>query len=282
MKFRAYVDQGHWANQLHRLAAAMGKSLDEAVRQQAGLVCIDCMRLTPPFPSTEGVKGESKALTAKFPEHKKAGERAIMRDLKRVFRPASMFPGASIGDDRAKAVAKLARSGDLEGIKSLFRSGGIKRLVGIQKRATMDVFKSKRNRRGRVSPTFRGFLLHTGSAPEYRRRRTGKIESYGGLSAVYNAAIKRLGMAKAGWLKAADALGVGKRVPAWVRRHGTRNGIFRHEGEGVRQSVVLGSGVPYMQEKGRDLGIVTIALEGRQRLIEKQIAATLRKRKVAT
>jgi hypothetical protein len=282
MKFRAYVDQGHWANQLHRLAAAMGKSLDEAVKQQAGLVCIDCMRLTPPFPSTTGVKGDSKALRSSFGQHKKAGEAAIMRDLKRVFRPASMFPGASIGDSRAEAVAKLAKEGNLEGIKDLFKSGGIKRLVGIKEAATREIYKAKRNQRGRVSPTFRGFLLHTGIAPQFEDRRTGKIEAYGGLASLYKATIKRLGMAKAGWLKAADALGVGKRVPAWVRRHGTRNGIFRHEGEGVRQSVVLGSGVPYMQYKGRDLGIVTIALEGRQRLIEKQIAATLRKRKVVS
>lgn len=278
MKFRAYVDQGHWANQLHRLAAAMGKSLDEAVRQQAGLVCIDCMKLTPPFPS-EG-KARSKALSSGWSAHRKAGEAAVAKDFRRVFRSASNVRPLSRGSNLAERAATLATQGDIQGLRKLIGSAWLDSITSIIPVANPVAHKRQRQKNGRVSPTFRGILVHTGRVPDFARFRSERLEAYGNIQGLYRRTIKRVGIAKAGWLKAADALGVGKRVPAWVRRHGTRNGIFRHEGEGVRQSVVLGSGVPYMQEKGRDLGIVTIALEGRQRLIEKQIAATLRKRKV--
>lgn len=282
MKFRAYIDQGHWTNQLHRLARAMGKSLEEAVKQQAGLVTLDAMLLTPPFPSEGG--GGSKALKSSWPAHRKAGEAAVARDLKRVFRPASNWTGLSTGkgrDNRADQAAKLARSGDLDGIKALFKSGRIKRVVALANASDAAQHKAKRNRRGHVSPSFRGILVHTGRVPTFEQRREGRVEKYGGLQGLYRRTIKAIGFAKAGWLKAAQQLGVAKRVPAWVRRHSSAPGVYRPEGKDLMQAVTVGNAVPYIQEAGRELQIVRVAMAGRSRLMEKQIAQTLRKRKVA-
>ena len=282
MKFRAYVDQGHWANQLHRLARAMGVSLADAIRQQAGLVTLDAMRLTPPFPS-EG-QGGSKALTSKWPEHLRAGKEAIARDIRQVFRPASNWTQLSRGkgrDNRANQAAKLARSGDLDGIKALFKSGRIKRVVALANAADASQHKAKRNRRGHVSPSFRGILVHTGRVPTFQARRLDRLERYGGLPALFRSAAKSIGFAKAGWLKAAQQLGVAKRVPAWVRRHSSAPGIYRPEGKDLVRAVTVGNAVPYIQEAGRELRITQVAMAGRSRLMEKQIAQTLRKRKVA-
>lgn len=282
MKFRAYIDQGHWTNQLHRLARAMGTSIDEAVKQQAGLVTLDAMRLTPPFPSEGG--GGSKALKSGWSAHRKAGENAVAMDLKRVFRPASNWTQLSRGngrDNRASQAATLAKRGDLDGIKALFKSGRIKRVVALVNTADASQYKAKRNRRGHVSPSFRGILVHTGRVPEFEQRRDGRVEAYGGVRALYRRTIKAIGYAKAGWLKAAEQLGVAKRVPAWIRRHASAPGIYRPEGKDLVRAVTVGNAVPYIQEAGRELRIAQVAMAGRSRLMEKQIAQVLRKRKVA-
>ena len=279
MKFRAYVDQVKWADQLKKLAEATGLSLRDAIKQQAGLVCIDAMKMTPPFPSTRGVKGGANALKTPFTQHRKAGERAIMRDIKRVYKPASMWPDMTTGSDKAKQIAKYARKGNITAIHGITSHGYVKRISKIEKKATLEFMKAQRTRSGRVSPGY-GALLHTGRIPDFQKRETDVLESYGGLKRIYNALRKRLGIAKSGWVKAADSLGVGKRVPNWIRRHGTGNGIYRLQRGKVDWAVIMGNATPFIQEKGRDLRIVELALEGRQRLIEKQIAATLRKRKV--
>ena len=280
MKFKAYVDQGHWTNQLHRLANAMGKGLEEAVRQQAGLVCLDAMRLTPPFPN----KGGSKALRSSWAEHRKAGQEAVAKNIKMFYKPASTFYRMTREDRGALAFAELAKRNDIDGIRAKFSKvpSSLQRVLGVRHEVDAGEYNARRNRRGRIPTSERGFLLHSGRVPKWTPRpKENQVAAFPGLRALFKRQTRYLGLAKAGWAKACDALGIGRRVPSWIHAHKAKaKGIFHDDGTGPKYIVTAGSPVDYMQDLGGQLRIVQTAMAGRLRLMEKQIAMTLRKRKV--
>ena len=87
----------------------------------------------------------------------------------------------------------------------------------------------------------------------------------------------RVGNAKAGWMQAATALGV-KSIPQWIsRQRGTGSGVYKVTTHKGWPAYTVGNAVPYIQEKGRELGIIKRGLKYRIHAMKKQLVMTLRK-----
>ena len=280
MKITAMIDRGHWANQIHKLAAVMGQTVEEVVRGQAALVARDCIKLTPP------IGPGYRPLTEGFPVQLKAGRDAIAADIQRVYRSADTFSLFSQSEETvgglAKAAAGLAKAGRWDRIQVMTKNGALQRMLGLVNRADAAFYDAKRMKRtGRPGPKFRGYFLHTGTVPRYREPGPidGKLTNYGGMNRLAQQKAKQIGIAKAGWVGSMDALG-GKRswAPRWVRRHASKaagSSVLEITG-GLKASVTVGNGVPYIQETGASLRVVENAMKHRKRNIVKQIEQAIR------
>ena len=283
MKIRADLDRGAWTNQLRKLSEVMGQTMDEAVRGQARLVIRDCIRLTPPFTAKP-----YKPYTESFKAQLKAGERAVQKSVLRVFRPANAFWVLSTNreggkDERAKQAATYAKRGDIGGIRKLFfDSKPMQRLIAVERAANPHTYDMTRGRDGRPPRKFGGIMIHKGTVPTWGNRRGKKgVTKYGGIDAIYKDKVAKLGIAKAGWLDAADKLGLpAKDCPAWVRKHKGRasgGSVYRFV-EGVKAMVICGNGVPYIQKSGATLRIAQTALKNREQNLYKQISMAIKKK----
>lgn len=284
MKLTVSLDKGKWDNALRELAEVMGQTVEEACRGQARLVLRDCIRFTPPF-----TKKPYAPITESFKKQFEAGKEAIKGDILRVFRPANWLWTMTIDkkgqkSDRAKAVAKFARKGDIAGIKKLFPAGDkIRRLKAVEKVANPLYYEqTRRTKTGRPPRKFPGVLIHRGTVPTWENRNNLKgMTTYGKLHQIFKEKVKGIGTAKAGWLYAADKLGLPSRdVPSWVRRHqgkvGTA-GVFDVV-EGLKATVTCGNTLSWIQESGKTLRVVNMALKNRMRNLPKQIEMAAKKK----
>lgn len=283
------IDRADLRQNLEKLSRVMGQTFHEVVKGQARLITRDCIKRTPPF---TGKKGEYAPNTEPFPSQLKAGQDAIRNDLLRVFRPANSFWSLCADRDGnkgelAKAAAKFARRGDLEGLKSLpFKSPFLRSIVGLQKAADPTYYEGLRNNsRGRPPIKSKGVLVHNGKVPTFQNAVTPRgLTNYGGLAKIYKAKIARIGLAKAGWLTALNRLdGTAKMSSKWINRHkGRATGYLRwNVTKPAFPVVTVANTVPHVQQAGRERRIVENALRDRSRNLPKQIEAAVRAQKRA-
>ena len=83
-----------------------------------------------------------------------------------------------------------------------------------------------------------------------------------------------VGKLKAGWLPAAQALGVS--LPAWITRHGGRGRILDRTGDPDNPEIVLANSVSYASAQEADGRFAKIALEHRQGAMQRQLDARMR------
>lgn len=270
---RATIERGHMANQLRKLSAALGQTMEETITGQAKLLVRDCVKATPPF--TPG-KNFSESLA----KQKEVGERAVHRDLARVYREAGGYKPLTEGR-LARRVAKLVMRGDEAKAVEELKLSKIN-VAGIERRATKGYIESQRNKRGQV-PYRKNqvVIIHDGQVPAFipsafneRNKPDDPI-----LRELLEERLARVGNAKSGWATAAQSLGL--KLPRWIKRQkGAAFGVFKREGQGVKHAVTVGNGVPYIQDTGKELGIIRWAMKNRERNIEKQIRMTLKKKGV--
>lgn len=265
---RVAIDRGHWANQVRRLAAVMGQSIDEVLTGQAKLFVRDAMKFTPPF-------GDAP-ITEKPARQIEIGKAAIVADLRRMFRPASFFP-IFTENRRASYFAKLAREGRTDRLLEYARMGGARNLSGHVLEATPQFARSQADRRMRYRKKD-GTLVHPGTVQtfDWTADFPDQLPLDKSIRAVAERKMAMVGNAKAGWVTAAKALKVP--VPGVIRRlPGASAGIYERRGAGVKLSITVGNRVRYMQGRP-ELSIIRRAWGNRQRNIEKQIANAIKAR----
>ena len=268
MKFSARIERGNWANQVRRLIDAYGKGADEVLRSQARLFVRDAMRFTPPF--------GDEPIRESWGTQRKMGIGAIVDDMKKMMLAASQLRILSAGSPTAHLWKKqLAEEEEptLRRLQATIKTE--KRLLwGVWPEAKVARVEGKMGR-GRRYKKAGSYLLYNGEPPPYFAPR-GRLDIPPELREIVKRKTKKVGRSKAGWVKAADALGL-KGIPAWVRKEtGISNGIFSSEGSGLEISYTVGSLVPWMQHKGKELNIIERAWRNRQRNIEKEIENVLR------
>lgn len=219
-------DEVGFRNTLGRIAELGRKSLQEVNRDQGRLFVQDASGFTPPF----GKMPIKETQAAK----RKIGEDAVERDIKRGFYPADEIKAASTYGPMTKRQESLqsgfkraVRKKDIPLMETLLRNMRW-RNAGVLLTVEPERHQSMRNSRGRVSKAASYVVL---GGKRARISYTRKVQ-------------KNVGLAKAGWSKAYDALG-GK-VPGWLQKHSKAMGVF-FEAIGDTPSVTVGNAVPHAQ-----------------------------------
>lgn len=233
------------AHELHRWAAAANLSIGEAVRDEMRLVLTACVRRTPPFSGADLRRMVGSDITGNA---KQVGEKAVERDVRKVFRPVSGLDLFSDNEGFRRAVF----AGDKKEVEKFLK--GASNYRGVVDSADESAMLENRIRRGRVGrfPKWRATLS---SLPGQRLADSNKAD---------------VGRAKAGWGTACAQFGV--KLPRWVTKHREPGAAVDQTSRPVGKIVASASnGVPWIQATGRELAIVTGALREREKALEAKV-----------
>lgn len=262
---KAYIDHGHWSNQVRKLNRIMQQTMEQTLRGQAKLFVRDAIRFTPPF-------GDAP-ITEPFAKQLEIGRESVFRDRKRVFVEASSMRELCQGRF-GREITRLVAKGNTAKANELLLTKLKRNTSGLQLSALNMTWRGKRNRRGVVPRGNAPSILHDGVLPEYRPELNGlkTLPQDPELRRILEEKLARVGAAKSGWAKAARALKLP--LPPWIRKgKGAQSGTYHETGSSSAFAVEVRNNVPFIQATGRELKIVARAWKNRERNIAKQIEA---------
>lgn len=187
MDFFIKLDSLQYRNSVARLIKEKRADAKLLLQEEARLLVKGLVGITPPHTEDEGRK-------------------AIDRNLRRAFSPLDPQNFSSDGTPAGKRIAVLIRNNDIVGLNALFARMKRGKLAGktvLMPDQLPGIHRRLMNSRGRVSKS--NFLTTLSTFRRYR-----------------DAIWKRVGWAKAGWLAAAQAVGLS--LPGYVTRHSSRLG----------------------------------------------------------
>lgn len=236
--------------QIARFAKISGKDVGVVLKDETRLLVKAFVARTPPYSGKElatmGAPGwEGTAF--------RIGADRVARDIRRVYKTSE-----DLGMFNQPELQKLLRKGNVEGLEKVFKE---KELNFLKVTEGVDPWdhKSQRISRGRVkSKPLRTFVIRKAALNRYISERQ-----------------KRVGMAKAGWMKAAATFGVP--LPTWVTDI-PQPGIAEDKTANTEDpSVVAANLVPWAQRFGDDLDTVSEPVRFRSRAIQTKIEAAISK-----
>jgi len=187
------VEQEKLQQAFIKYAAVTSKKLGAVVKQNARLIAWNLMHNTQPYGMTLASR--------------KMGEAAVIRDVGKVYAPASAVYQQLIEMEAAniaKSWYKLVKSGQFQKAEAMLRKTTLTdRNASISAPLNPELHRKIRNSSGRVSRHRAAQIV-----PDAK-----EIKEYGKQRAAL------VGFGKAGWLTAASSLGSIARVPAWITRH---------------------------------------------------------------
>jgi hypothetical protein len=238
------LDSNKLNAQIAEFIRQTGREAGKVLKAQARLLVRDLIAATPPF----GKAAFSRDVES-YNDQRAIGRKAVERDIRKVF--------VSLRDyikelDNVKLAAALTQAGglgassniktrkqsfrkssvDMPALEAIFRNMGKEGRVIMEVNA--DLHKKARNRRGRTVG---------GKSNRYVVVRERSLDKY--ISEVQ----RRVGYAKAGWMKAAIALGV-KGIPNWIKQHVTA-GVFEDRTNASNMSVTVGNLVEFQEDFDR-------------------------------
>jgi hypothetical protein len=187
------VDNAELNRTLRSFVGVMRKELSTEIRNQARLACRDAINYTPPL-----IKGSPTYQTVAPMEQRRAGEKAVRRDVAKVY---LALEDLRISDDAkfphlAKWLHRYGRQGATGKVEKILRD--FQWNVPVSREALPGAHESARNHRGRVNARrARNIVLSKRTIEQYTRKQQ-----------------KKVGRAKAGWNNSAAKLGL--KVPNWV------------------------------------------------------------------
>jgi len=230
---------------LRKMASLTGKALQEILKQQAGLIARDAMRLTPPF-------GKAP-LKESYANQRRIGNAAVDKDVGKAFKPLADY---RIIQDAGKndrslgaAVSRAVKKKDFHLAEALLAKAQLKPLAIIEE-ATLALHQQK----GGKTHDFKG-----------RSYRVIKARS---IAALRNKLKSQVGEAKCGWMKAIRMFERAEKVPNWITRHGERGGIVAESPSDSKPSVTVGNSINYVQDRAPQ--IVELVWRVRTHAAEKQ------------
>ena len=220
------------------------KDVGEILRSQARLFCIDMLHVTQPW--GKGTKA------------KKMGEKAVKYDIQKVY--LTEYDLYEVikkhGEREAKWFYKLVKNGDVKEAIELAASLNINIKLNLFDGGKEH--KKKRDRKGRVNRNHDSAFGMSHKVRDY----TKEVQ-------------KRVGMAKAGWAHAAERLGTGRRIPAWIKKNKPQNlGTIKISSRGGIEQVLVINSVKYigkLVDKYHMLKALNSRARAIQRLVKKVI-----------
>jgi hypothetical protein len=229
-------DRAGYDRKVRQFAAFQRAGLGGVIRDETRLAIIECVERTPPFDGKR-MKGGGK----------KAGEAAVKRDVKKVFRDPRFLDLYANNDGFKRAVDR----GDLVMVDLFLKKA--KRYESTDKMPTGKAHREKRDSRGRVRLGNRWHSILDGSA----------------IGTFIEKAMARVGFARSGWAKGGSTFGAN--LPAWITRHhapGTASDLTQNTETPMTE---VANALPWIQEAGRRLKIVQVAMFARQKKLEAKI-----------
>jgi hypothetical protein len=229
-------DKVGYDRKVRQFAALQRRDLGAVIRDEARLAVIECAERTPPFDGAK-MKGGGKA----------AGERAVRRDVRKVFVDAKSL---DLWND-SKSYRNAVLKGQVGVIEKILQNA--KRFGGAAMLPTRRHHREQRDRRGRVRQGGKWQAIIGGQA----------IDQYLGW------ALRRVGYARSGWNKAASQFGAA--VPGWAARHSAPGHVADHTRGTETPIAECANTLRWIQEAGRRLRIVEWALKAREKNLEAKI-----------
>lgn len=218
-----------------------GRAVGRAVKQQAKLFLRDLIGATPPF-GKHAFRRDGNDLGAgeSYAEQRAIGERATRRDVKKVYRKFSVLLRWFERHGQAHLahyLGQLMERGDANEITKVLRNlrGTNISRVTVRQMVEPAIHEARRNNRGRV--TRKGsdlFVLNERSLDQYIDEK-----------------VSHVGRAKAGWITAAQGLGL-PNLPMWIRRHSTPGMFVDDSSDELAPSVTVGNLIDYADELRSD------------------------------
>jgi len=223
-----------------RFVLLSGNSIEDELRNQARLFVIDEIRVTPPFHQGVG-QNATKA--------KKAGEKSVSANFNRLFIARDL-----VG---SRKITHLFGRTDVPGLPYVVPAR--ERFPDVQ--GIYDEEKGKAKSRA-----YRGMRFFQKRIPVSRVKARR----------IYQKEIKKIGFLAGGWNVAANALGAGPKVPAFVRRHAGAPGQVIIDFQPQRLRIVLMNQVKYADHVGGLQKRAGFALRKRADAMNAQIPRLIR------
>lgn len=210
-------------------AALAKRDIPDVLRQQAGLVAIRAAMIQPPTANPMGGFSHPGGWAAQL---KKGKERLQSQN----FGEKGMFVEARNIQSKMKSAVKAAIGTDHKMV--FVRKDGTKwivperNLVVAPNNAALSKFRRPFWKGGKVDARHVQSAVAMGDG---YFRFSKMVVSTAAKNAWLRHQWAKLGRAKAGWIRAAQACGVINKLPAWVRRHSGSAGAARHYGSGDKQ-----------------------------------------------
>lgn len=245
------VDYSQFDKAIRRVIDETGRAAGKVIHQQARLFVRDAIKYTPPT-------GKAP-ISESFNAQKKAGEQAIKNDIGAIFRAADELDVISNPSSKGAraAVNRFKRTGDAAGMQAFLRAIGIN--AKVEQALTLGLHSAHRSRA--TGRTLRGQAHHH----LIMQKKT--------INSVTKILLARVGMAKAGWLVPARALGVD--VPNWISRHSGQAGLFRFTENAKGITIEMGNSVRYAQKHDDKNRIIQRALNRRAESMGNQLNAAM-------
>ena len=249
-------DQRDFSKQLDRLRRVVRKDTGELLRAQTRLFVADACALTPPTGGNPlgaaGTARNATSLPGNSLSARKQGQDAVARDIRRLCLSFDDLEMAKGEGRMAVNLRGLLRAGQYGTALQVLDRAGV-RVESIEATATVEVLNRHRDRRGRVVRGRRVLVRDGRSIVRLLRSQQALV-----------------GRAKAGWKRAADALGL--RLPRWITRH-EEPGIFTEQGRGDNRSIIVGNALGYAQKLDQTANIMNRAYRNRLRNLRAQVEA---------
>jgi len=256
--FDVEFDKGRWERTIRELARINRNTIQKQLKLTARLVVEDAMSMTPPIPRGGFGKGN-----AGIKIRKAVGEKSVALDVRK-----TMMPVEDVYVVRNKAkenraglyLRKYLKAGRTGAAQTIFRGLGLGYFGEIHGQAQRFMHEDQRHE-GRVNRKHakRFYILNRASIGTYIKERQKQV--WKGVS---------------GWNRAAAGLKVRPRYwPAQAKRH-NQPGLYRESAKGSDDCwQEFANKSAYMQDKGRELGIMDYAFRGVQGRLIKDLEVKL-------
>jgi hypothetical protein len=250
------VDARPFNQQLRAYVKAVNIEQGKGLRKQGSLLAKDLIKATPPFDN----RLSQGTFTQSFKAQRDAGNAAVAGDIRKLFRPA--LPAATLKQlppvDQRRA-RRYVRNGEWDKLATLLhRMGGGKGSVtgrSVHTRATRELHNARRDTRGRVK---KGAVVYVQNAPS--------------INQLIRSRQKDVGTWKAGWMPAAQRLGV-RGIPRWIAGKSGNGSIRDASTARLNPSITLINNV--RGDAGRNINIAHAALQNRVRAMRTEIEKRL-------
>ena len=245
-------DRAAFGANIRGLQRATGKAMSEIVKQQAGLIARDSMKLTPPF---LGKRAGGRPIADSWGVHRRVGEAAVARDVGRVFmamQDSPLYEHPELG----KYIKKYVRQRRIGAIEKITSQMGSSRPVLLA--ADRETHVKARSGKGRVKGGPYAMVLDRATIARYTKQAKASV-----------------GKEKSNWVPALRKLMPRYAIPKWISRHaGIGSADTSHLLDQVRPSVIISAVLKYGGNYA-ELRILESAIENRIRSMRIQAEAIL-------